>query len=64
LDAKRAKEILQSPDVIRVLYQGTPVWIQNIKSDNTVEVTYLGNNTNLNVPIIQLEESNPLKWID
>lgn len=64
MDAKRAKEILQSPDVIRVLYQGTPVWIQNIKSDNTVEVTYLGNNTNLNVPIIQLEESNPLKWID
>ena len=64
LDTKRAKEILQSPDVIRVLYQGSPVWIQNIKSDNAAEVTYLGNNTNLDVPINLLEESNPLKWID
>jgi len=64
LDTKRAKEIFQSPDVISVLYQGSPVWIQNVKEDNTAEVTYLGDNTNLQVPINLLEESNPLKWID
>ncbi|MGE5328777.1 MAG: H-type small acid-soluble spore protein [Deltaproteobacteria bacterium] len=64
MDVRRAKEILHSPDVIRVLYQGAPVWIQNIKGEDTAEITYLGNNTNLTVAINQLEESNPLKWID
>ncbi|MGE5474715.1 MAG: H-type small acid-soluble spore protein [Ignavibacteriales bacterium] len=64
MDASRAKEIMQSPDVIKVLYQGAQVWIQNVNSDNTAEVTYMENGGNFNVPVKLLEESNPLKWID
>lgn len=64
LDNRRAKEILQSSDVIRILYHGAPVWIQNVNLDDTVEVTYIDKNEKFQVPANMLEESNPLKWID
>lgn len=41
MDIERVRQIVRSPERIDVLYQGTPVWIESIMNDNTVEVTNL-----------------------
>lgn len=39
MDIGRAKQIVESPDEIKVLFQGTPVWIQNLdENDQTARV--------------------------
>ncbi|MCL5058871.1 MAG: H-type small acid-soluble spore protein [Actinobacteria bacterium] len=30
MDYNRAREILESPDIIQVQYRGRPVWIENL----------------------------------
>jgi len=52
----RAREIMESKGVIEVLYQGHPVWIEQIEQD-TAKVRFLDNNHHLNVPINMLAES-------
>ena len=42
MDYERAKEILESPHNIRVLYQGKPVWLESLNaSNNTVRISSL-----------------------
>jgi len=62
LDSKRAKEILKSHDSIQVLYQDTPVWLENVKENNIAEVTKLDNRQDrIEVPVYMLVENSPAK---
>jgi len=53
----RAREIMESKGVIEVLYQGHPVWIEQIQQD-TAQVRLLDNDHRLSVPINMLAESD------
>lgn len=52
----RAREIMESKGVIEVLYQGHPVWIEQIDQDSA-QVRLLDSNQQLNVPINMLAET-------
>ena len=60
MDSIRAKQIIQSKDNIQVLYRGAPVWIENIKDNNTAEVTTLDRKNRIDVPIYLLIENNTI----
>lgn len=51
----RAREIMESKGVIEVLYQGHPVWIEQIEQDSA-QVRLLDNEERLQVPINLLAE--------
>jgi small acid-soluble spore protein H (minor) len=55
LNIDRARQIVESQGVIEVTYDGSPVWIENIRNDNA-EVTYLGTRRREEVPINVLME--------
>ncbi len=61
MDVKRAQEILKSPETIQVLHNGSPVWIENIKDNNTADVTYFEGNRRETVPVYKLVENSPVK---
>ena len=61
LDIQRAKQILNSSEQIEVLYQGTPVWIENVKDNNKVEVSYLDTSNSIEVPVNNLVENRDIK---
>ncbi|EGO64828.1 H-type small acid-soluble spore protein [Acetonema longum] len=53
----RAKEILQSVDMIWVVYQDAPIWIESIDPDAaTAQVTILGEGNRVDVPVAELHE--------
>ncbi len=43
MDNERARQIVDSLGVIEVLYNGSPVWIENLK-ENTAEISYIDSN--------------------
>lgn len=54
---QRAREIMQSAQTIKVLYQGAPVWLESLNdSGNAAEVTLLDRKERVNVPLNQLVE--------
>lgn len=55
MDNKRARQIVESLGVIEVLYNGSPVWIENIK-DNTAEVSYIDTKNKAEVQVEKLIE--------
>lgn len=57
MDSKRAREIVESHGVIEVLYQDTPVWIEEVKTNNKADVTVLETNERMDVPVEQLTEN-------
>lgn len=59
MDSNRAKQILNSSENIDVLYNGSPVWLENVKDNNMVEVTYLDTHKKEDVPVYKLVEVNP-----
>lgn len=61
MDSNRAKQIMESKGVIEVLYQGTPVWIENVLDDNTVQVSILQTNVKQDVPVNMLVEKGLVK---
>lgn len=61
MDSNRAKQIMESKGVIEVLYQGTPVWIENVLDDNTVQVSILQTNVKQDVPVNMLVEKGFVK---
>ena len=61
LDKIRAQQIMQSPESLQVLYQGSPVWLENINSNNTVKVTRLDSNDKIEVPVYMLVENTSVK---
>lgn len=56
MDNKRAREIINSLGVIEVLYQGRPIWIEDIDS-SLAQVRYLDIGDSFEVPVRELEES-------
>lgn len=58
MDKNRAKEIVNSPEMIKVTYQGVPIYMQNVnENDETVRVYPLSNPENeQNVPLSSLVE--------
>lgn len=62
MDTQRAKEILnQTKENIQVLYNGSPVWIENVSSNNTADVTDLNSHMKMEAPVNKLVEVNPVK---
>lgn len=56
MDAHRAKEILHSSEKIGVQYQGEPVWIESVNSDNDMVQVQLGENEQKTVAANELHE--------
>lgn len=62
MDSQRAKQILnQTKENIQVLYNGSPVWIEDVKSNNIAEVKDLNSHMKLEAPLSKLIEVNPIK---
>lgn len=60
MDIKRAKQIFESTDSIQVLHNGSPVWINSIKTNNTADIIYINDEDRKeNVPVYTLEEREP-----
>lgn len=60
---KRVEEILDSSKNIEVLYNGQPIWIEDInKNSSTAKIKVMGSNQILdNVPVIDLKEGNVMQ---
>jgi small acid-soluble spore protein H (minor) len=58
VDNIRAKQIMDSDGVIEVLYQGSPVWIENILDNNTAQISDMQSNQKKEVPVYTLVEKN------
>lgn len=62
MDSQRAKEILnQTKENIQVLYNGSPVWIEDVNSNNMADVTDLNSHMRMEAPVNKLVEVNPIK---
>lgn len=59
MDTTRARQIINSAHSVQVLYNGSPVWLESIKDNNTVDVTDMHSKKRINVPTYMLVESNP-----
>ena len=55
LDNERARQIVESLGVIEVLYNGSSVWIENIK-ENTAEISYIDTKNKAEVQVEKLIE--------
>ena len=56
MNSERIKQIIESHGVIAVNYHDSPVWLEQITDEQTVEVTTLDTNQRLEVPVDQLTE--------
>lgn len=56
MDNKRVQEIINSLGVIEVIYQGRPIWIEDIDG-SLAQVRYLDTEDSFEVPVGELEES-------
>jgi len=59
MQAKRAKEIINSPDIIAVYYKENPVWLNNVnKAKNAANVRIIGHTEleDVEVPVSELHE--------
>lgn len=62
MDTKRAKEIINdSNNTIQVLYQGSPVWLESIKDNNTAVISFIENHNKEEVLIYKLVENESAK---
>ena len=46
MDTKRAREIAASPNMIDVIHNGVPIYIENVLNDSTAAIHTLGNPNN------------------
>jgi len=60
---KRVEEILDSSKNIEVLYNGQPIWIEDMnKNSSTAKIKVMGSNQILdNVPVVDLKEGNVMQ---
>lgn len=58
MDSVRAKQIIESDGVIEVLYEGKPVWIENVQDNNTAGVSFINTNEKKDVPVYMLVEKD------
>ncbi|MCP8615467.1 H-type small acid-soluble spore protein [Salirhabdus salicampi] len=57
MDMQRAREIIESPDIINVTYNGEPIYIQNVNDNETATVYPLDDpQKEEEVPLNKLEE--------
>lgn len=61
LDSTRAKQILNSNETIEVLYNDSPVWIENVMDNNVARVRFLDSDKTQELPVYELVENNPVK---
>lgn len=61
MNNERARRIVESLGVIEVLYNGSPVWIENIK-ENIAEVSYIDTKNKAEVQVEKLTEPKPSVW--
>ena len=59
MDSNRAKQIMKSSEPVQVLYEGSPVWLENVKVNNMAEVTRIDNQKRIEVPLYMLMEDGP-----
>lgn len=59
MEYTRAVEILKSPKTFEVLYEGTPIWIESLNSEQNTAIISSGdfNQGKKNVSVGQLVES-------
>jgi len=57
LDINRAKQIIHSPEKIQVLYQGRPVWINAIQTDQHADIQFMDSQERSQVSINKLVEA-------
>lgn len=57
MDSNRARQILQSKELIRVLHNDTPVWIDNVMDNDTAEITFIDEHKKGTVAVNLLVES-------
>lgn len=57
MDSYRAKQIIDAKENINVMYQGSPVWIEDIIDINVAQVREIaGRKARIEVPVNMLEE--------
>lgn len=56
MDIERAHDIVNSLGVIEVLYQGEPIWIEDINGDQA-RIDFLNRRQRVEVPVRDLIES-------
>lgn len=56
---ERAEEILYSPENIYVTYQNIPVWIDEVKENETARIRDLNSDLVMEVPVAELIEIGP-----
>jgi H-type small acid-soluble spore protein len=59
LDPEKAQKIVESLGVVEVLYNGAPVWIENLDGEDA-EVRYLETGDHLLVPVAELVEGGSI----
>lgn len=57
MDAESAKRIIESKGIIEVLYNGSPVWIQDVNAD-TARIKFLDSNEERDVMVKELVEAD------
>lgn len=62
LDTGRVKEIMESLGVVEVMYNGFPVWIEQLDGDSA-EVRFLETDGRLRVPVTELVEGGSLEEV-
>jgi H-type small acid-soluble spore protein len=56
---ERAEEILYSPENIYVTYQNIPVWIYEVKENETARIRDLNSDLVMEAPVAELIEIGP-----
>lgn len=56
MDANRAQQIIESDQVIEVLHQGSPVWIEKVMNNNMAHVSFIQTKEEKEVPVYMLVE--------
>lgn len=56
MDTIRAQQIIESDQVIEVLHEGTPVWIEKVMNNSIAQVSNIQTNERKEVPVYMLVE--------
>jgi H-type small acid-soluble spore protein len=59
MDIARAREIIESPDIIPVVYQGKPVHLDEVYESTGYVRAHYEDGTVVNAPAAELQEEKP-----
>jgi len=57
LDIIRAKQIIQTPDLVQVMFRGAPVWLEAV-NENTATIQHVDTREREEVPVNLLKEGH------